>query len=100
MGTRPVSQRPLDRLIQALEHDKALFFDEEQIIIPHKGWAIRYVGTECFQAIIFSDLTIYCSNAACPTIPDEDEKDLRTIAHSVGYVLVIERDKISFERPL
>lgn len=91
---------PLDRLIQALEKDHALYFDEEQIVVPHKGWAIKYVGTECFQAIICNDMTIHCGNAACKEISDNDEKDLRIIARSVGYILSITQDTITFERPL
>lgn len=86
----------IDRLIQQLEKDKALFFDKEQVVIQGQGWAAKYA--DMFQAITFGDLEIYRSTQT--QLDPDDEKDLRIIASRAEYNVTAIGNKILFEAQL
>lgn len=86
----------LQKLIQALQDDHALSFDLEGAIIPDQGWMFKYVSD--FVAYVNDEIESYMMiHRSDLPIDDYDEKDMRIIAHKVGYHVNITDRMIMFE---
>ena len=74
----------LTDLIVALRNDTALDIDDTfRHVIPHRWWAERYARSG--HGVNVSRGTLTLVRPEDVNMPDEDRRDLETIARTVGY---------------